>query len=81
MAWAAWVVIEGLFEFPYTTPALEWSLAYIYFIFPIAFVLMSIRILQVQFNRLVRGIEPVDSEAEKIAITVGAASQDEKEQR
>lgn len=46
-------VIRELREFPYATPALDWQLSYIYFIFPIAFTLMSARIIQVNVMKFV----------------------------
>lgn len=46
-------VIRELWEFPYATPALDWQLSYIYFIFPIAFTLMSARIIQVNVMKFV----------------------------
>ena len=46
-------VIRELREFPYATPALDWQLSYIYFIFPIAFTLMSARIIQVNVMKFI----------------------------
>ena len=46
-------VIRELREFPNATPALDWQLSYIYFIFPIAFTLMSARIIQVNVMKFV----------------------------
>ena len=46
-------VIQELREFPYATPALDWQLADIYLIFPIAFTLMSVRIVQVNILKFV----------------------------
>ena len=46
-------VIRDLREFPYATPALDWQLSFIYFIFPIAFTLMSIRIIQVNVIKFI----------------------------
>ncbi|MGP1395024.1 MAG: TRAP transporter small permease [Inquilinaceae bacterium] len=66
IVWKAWEVIAGLLEFPYVSPALEWSMAYVYMIFPIAFVLMSLRTLQVNYARIVRGEEPMDAEKSDI---------------
>ncbi|MDX1604700.1 MAG: TRAP transporter small permease [Candidatus Competibacterales bacterium] len=63
ITWKAWTVIEDLLRFPYTSPALEWSMAYVYMIIPIAFVLMSLRVLQVHYNRIVHGVEPIDVQA------------------
>jgi len=59
-------VISGLHEFPYKTPAMEWSLAYIYYIFPLAFGLMSLRTLQVQYNRIFKGVEPMDVDRQDV---------------
>lgn len=55
-------VIQGLGEFPFYSPALQWSMEYVYWIFPISFTLMTIRILQVDYIRYVLGeeIEDVD---------------------
>lgn len=46
-------VIGDLREFPYATPALDWQLSSIYFIFPIAFTLMSARIIQVNVMKFI----------------------------
>ncbi|MFT6044311.1 MAG: C4-dicarboxylate transporter DctQ subunit [Arenicella sp.] len=55
-------VIQTMFEFTFFSPALDWSMAYLYLIFPIAFTLMSIRILQVNYQRFFteHGVETVD---------------------
>jgi len=44
-------VIHSMFEFTFMSPALDWSMAYLYLIFPVAFTLMSIRILQNNYIR------------------------------
>lgn len=56
-------IIRELTEFTYMSPALEWSMAYVYWIFPISFGLMTIRIIQVDIMRYVLKIkiEDVDS--------------------
>lgn len=46
-------VIQELREFPYATPALDWQLSSIYFIFPIAFTLISIRVIQVNIMKFI----------------------------
>ena len=51
MIWKGIEAIQDLIEFPYATPALNWQLSYVYLIFPIAFILMTIRILQVNYIR------------------------------
>lgn len=66
IVWKSWEVIQGLLEFPYISPALEWSMAYIYMIFPIAFVLLSFRTLQVDYHRFIKGEEVVDADQAEI---------------
>lgn len=66
IVWKSWQVIEGLIEFPYISPALEWSMAYIYMIFPISFVLMSIRSLQVNYHKLFKGEQLIDADQAEI---------------
>ena len=50
-------LIKSMMQFTYTSPTLGWNMAYIYCIFPIAFTLMSIRIIQVNYLKLVKGID------------------------
>ncbi|OEE62072.1 C4-dicarboxylate ABC transporter [Enterovibrio norvegicus FF-33] len=50
-------VIESLMEYKFMSPALDWSMAYLYWIFPISFTLTSIRIIQVNYLKLVKGVE------------------------
>lgn len=66
LAWKSFDLIGLLLEFTYNSPALGWSLAYVYFVFPIAFGLMAVRVLQVQYLKLVKGIEPGDVEKEEV---------------
>ena len=47
------LVIEDLHEFPYLSPSMSLSMAYVYWIFPIAFSLMALRIMQVNYIRYV----------------------------
>ena len=56
-----------MFEFTYFSPALDWSMAYLYLIFPIAFSLMTIRIIQVNYlrffsNHRLDGADTADTE-------------------
>ncbi len=67
-------LINSMMEFTYTSPTLGWDMAYVYFIFPIAFTLMSIRIIQVNYLKLVKGIDirdpdkvDIEEEFEKIS--------------
>ncbi|PIE63717.1 MAG: TRAP transporter permease DctQ [Desulfobacterales bacterium] len=63
-------VVADLTEFPYMSPALQWSMAYIYWIFPISFTLMTIRIIQVDIMKYIlkmdlRDVDQVDLEETK----------------
>lgn len=76
-------VIENLREFKYHSPALGISMEYIYWIFPICFGLMIIRIIQVNWMRFVLKIELADVDkvnpedlAEQIGIPKGSESTD-----
>ncbi len=53
-------VIQDLTEFPFMSPALEWSMAYVYWIFPISFGLMTLRIIQVDIMKYLFKIEIKD---------------------
>lgn len=75
LAWKSLSLIELLLQFPYITPAMGWSLAYVYMIFPVAFVLMAFRVLQVQYLKLVKGVEFCDVDQEQVdQITEGETS-------
>lgn len=58
-------VIENLKVFTYNSPALGWSMAYVYYIFPISFALMTIRIIQVNYIKFIlkQEFEDVDKVA------------------
>ncbi len=53
------VIKEG-FEYPEYSPTLDWIMAYVFMIFPIAFSLMTIRIIQVNIMKHVFKIEIAD---------------------
>lgn len=53
-------VISDMIEFPFFSPALNWAMHYIYLIFPLAFGLMIIRIIQVNILKFVYGVELSD---------------------
>lgn len=53
------VIREGL-EYPEYSPTLDWVMAYVFMIFPIAFTLMTLRIIQVNIMRHVYKIEIAD---------------------
>jgi C4-dicarboxylate transporter DctQ subunit len=53
------VIKEG-FEYPEYSPTLDWIMSYIFMIFPIAFSLMTIRIIQVNIMKHILKIEIAD---------------------
>ena len=50
-------LIKSMMKFTYMSPTLGWSMAYVYLIFPIAFALMSVRVIQVNYLKLVKGVD------------------------
>jgi len=60
MIWKSIYLIKSMMQFTYTSPTLGWDMAYVYLIFPISFTLMSIRIIQVNYLKLVKGIDMRD---------------------
>jgi TRAP-type C4-dicarboxylate transport system permease small subunit len=50
-------LINSMLQFPYISPTLGWSMAYIYMIFPLSFSVMTIRIIQVNYLKIVKGID------------------------
>lgn len=57
IVWKSIGLINSIMEFTYHSPTLNWSMAYIYMIFPLAFILMTIRIIQVNYLKLVKGVD------------------------
>lgn len=66
MAWHGYLAVADLAEFPYHTPALDWDLSKIYYIFPISFVLMAVRIVQVNYIKFILKEEIVDPDQQAI---------------
>jgi TRAP-type C4-dicarboxylate transport system permease small subunit len=54
------IVIQDGFKYPEYSPTLDWIMAYVFMIFPIAFSLMTIRIIQVNIMKYVLKIEIAD---------------------
>lgn len=57
IVWKSIGLIRSMMEFTYYSPTLNWSMAYVYMIFPISFILMTIRIIQVNYLKLVKGVD------------------------
>jgi len=66
MAWHGYLAVIDLAEFPYYTPALDWDLSKIYLIFPISFLLMAVRIIQVNVIKYVLKREIADPDQQAI---------------
>lgn len=81
MAWEGWKAVMELREFPYDTPALNWDLGLVYLVFPISFLLMAIRIIQVNFMKFVLHEEIADPDQEAIKDSQAALAGDSKEGR
>ncbi len=70
-------LIRSMFQFPYISPTLGWSMAYVYLIFPLSFTLMSIRIIQVNYLKLVKGVDIRDPDKIEVETELAAASDTE----
>jgi TRAP-type C4-dicarboxylate transport system permease small subunit len=57
MIYKSSMLIKSMFTFPYITPTLGWSMAYVYMIFPLAFTAMTIRIIQINYLKFVKHID------------------------
>jgi C4-dicarboxylate transporter DctQ subunit len=68
------VIKEG-FEYPEYSPTLDWIMAYVFMIFPIAFSLMNIRIIQVNIMKYILKMEIAD--VDKIEVRESLNSEDE----
>ncbi len=62
MVYQSWIVIKDFLEYPYNSPGIGIPMQYVYAIFPIAYVLMNIRIIQVNYIKYIlkQEIEDVD---------------------
>lgn len=54
------IVIKEGFQYPEYSPTLDWIMAYVFMIFPLAFTLMTIRIIQVNIMKYILKIEIAD---------------------
>jgi len=60
MIWKSIGLIQSMMEFTYYSPTLNWSMAYVYMIFPLSFSLMTIRIIQVNYLKIVKNVDISD---------------------
>jgi len=79
MAYEGYKSVMDLREFPYATPALDWDLGMIYLVFPFSFLLMAIRIIQVNYIRFVLKEEIADPDQEAIKESQSALLDETKE--
>ena len=66
MAYEGYRAVMDLREFPYATPALDWDLGIVYLVFPLSFLLMAIRIVQVNVMKFILHIEIADPDEESV---------------
>ena len=66
MAYEGYLAVMDLREFPYYTPALDWDLGMVYLVFPLSFMLMAIRIIQVNVMKFILHIEIADPDQESV---------------
>lgn len=78
MAWEGYKAVMDLIEFPYATPALDWDLGYVYMVFPISFLLMAIRILQVNYIKFILKQEIADPDQEAVKESQSALMSEDK---
>lgn len=57
---------------------LGWEMRYVYLVLPIAFTLMTIRILQVNYLKLVRGIDPADPDKVTVEAAMDLAADEQR---
>ena len=60
------LAVMDLREFPYATPALDWDLGMVYLVFPLSFLLMAARIIQVNIMKFILHIEIADPDQESV---------------
>lgn len=81
MAWYGYLAVVELIELPYHTPALDWNLSYVYVIFPFSFLLMAVRIVQVNYIKFILKEEIADPDQEAIDESKRALIDDKAEER
>ena len=69
MIWKSIEIVKELFQYPYMSPALQWSMAYVYMIFPISFGLMTVRVIQVDIMKYVFKIDIRDADTAAVEET------------
>lgn len=79
MAWEGYKAVMDLREFPYFTPALDWDQSYVYLVFPLSFLLMAIRIIQVNYIKFVLKQEIADPDQEAIKESQSALLEEQKQ--
>lgn len=57
---------------------LGWEMRYVYLALPIAFTLMTLRILQVNYLKLVRGIDPTDPDRASVQAALDLAADEQR---
>jgi TRAP-type C4-dicarboxylate transport system permease small subunit len=70
-------LIRSMLQYPYISPTLGWSMAYVYMIFPLSFSVMTVRIVQVNYLKIVKGVDIRDPDKIEVDAEMKAAGQAE----
>jgi len=70
-------LIKSMLQYPYISPTLGWSMAYVYMIFPLSFSVMTIRIIQVNYLKIVKGVDIRDPDKIEVEMEMERAQQSE----
>jgi C4-dicarboxylate transporter DctQ subunit len=60
MIYKSTMLIASMMKYTYISPTLGWSMAYVYMIFPLSFTAITIRVIQVNYLRLIKKVEMRD---------------------
>ena len=75
MIYKSVMLIKSMMQFTYISPTLGWSMAYVYMIFPLSFAAMTVRIIQVNYLKLVKGIDIRDPDKIEIDMEMKAVEE------
>ena len=70
-------LIRSMLQYPYISPTLGWSMAYVYMIFPLSFSVMTVRIVQVNYLKIVKGVDIRDPDKIEVDAEMKAAGEAE----
>lgn len=85
MVYMSIILIQDMIKYPYSSPSMGLSMAYVYMIFPIAFSLMAFRIIQVNYIKYVlkqeiKDVDKIEAEEFEILGEISIEAEKNKEQ-